>query len=92
MAPVAKDIIPFTMIGRNPCYHYRLNTIGLRRAGITGDRYKALNQAYRALRDGKPLDDVPETEEVKYLKEWLAADTKRGALGFLRADQKGELE
>ena len=35
-----KDVIPFMLIGGRPAKHYRLNTLGLRRAGITGGRYK----------------------------------------------------
>ncbi len=77
------DVIPFMLIGGRPAKHYRLNTIGLRRAGITGERYKVLETAFRRLRSKKSLDDLEETEELKELKEWLAVKSKRGLHGFV---------
>lgn len=77
------DVIPFMLIGGRPAKHYRLNTIGLRRAGITGERYKVLETAFRRLRSKKSLDDLEETDELKELKEWLAVKSKRGLHGFV---------
>jgi UDP-N-acetylglucosamine acyltransferase len=76
------DVIPFTLIGGRPARHYRLNTIGLRRAGITGERYKVLESAFRLLRNKKPLDNLEETPELLQLKNWLAIKSKRGTHGF----------
>ncbi len=79
-----KDALPYTVIGGHPVRHYRLNRIGLRRNGVTGDRYRALEAAFRALRDGnRTLDGVPETEEVRYLREWLRVKSRYGCYGFL---------
>lgn len=81
---VRKDVMPYTMIAGDPARHYRLNTIGLRRSGIKGERYRLLEQAYRAVRAGdKSLRDATGSEEVQYLREWLAKDSKRGLSGFL---------
>ncbi len=77
------DVIPFTLIGGRPAKHYRLNSVGLRRNGITGERYDVLSKAFRLLRNKKSLDDLPETEELKFLKEWLAIKSKRGLHGFI---------
>jgi len=77
------DVIPFTLIGGRPARHYRLNLVGLRRAGIIGDRYKVLSSAYRLLRDKQSLDELQETEELRYLKQWLAVKSKRGLHGFM---------
>jgi UDP-N-acetylglucosamine acyltransferase len=77
------DVIPFMLIGGRPARHYKLNTVGLRRAGITGDRYKALSEAFRLLRNRKTFDALEETEELKQLKEWLAVKSKRGLHGFI---------
>lgn len=79
---VRKDVIPYTLVGGEPVRHYRLNSVGLRRAGITGERYKVLSQAYRRLRERQPLDTIPDTEETLYLKQWLTAESKRGIYGF----------
>lgn len=80
---VSKDVIPFMLIGGFPVKHYRLNAVGLRRAGITGQRYKVLSQAFRLLKQRADLDDLEQTEELLYLKEWLNADSKRGRHGFV---------
>ncbi len=77
------DVIPFTLIGGRPARHYRLNTVGLRRAGITGERYDVLSKAFRLLRTHKLLDDLPETEELTQLKSWLSVKSKRGTHGFI---------
>jgi UDP-N-acetylglucosamine acyltransferase len=79
------DVIPFTLIGGRPARHYRLNSVGLRRNGITGERYDVLSQAFRLLRAKKSLDDLPETQELKQLKEWLCVKSKRGTHGFATA-------
>jgi UDP-N-acetylglucosamine acyltransferase len=82
--PVRKDVLPYTMVAGNPSKHYRLNTVGLRRAGIKGERYRVLEQAYRAVRSGdKALLKVDSTEEVEHLREWLSRKSKRGLTGFL---------
>jgi len=78
-----KDVIPFMLIGGRPARHYRLNTVGLRRAGITGERYKVLSSAFRLLKQKAGLEGLEQTEELQYLQEWLAADSKRGLHGFI---------
>ncbi|MGD0961869.1 MAG: acyl-ACP--UDP-N-acetylglucosamine O-acyltransferase [Methylomonas sp.] len=77
------DVIPFMLIGGRPAKHYRLNIVGLRRAGITGENYQALSSAFRLLKKKLSLDDLKLTTEVQYLKEWLAAESKRGLHGFV---------
>ncbi len=77
------DVIPFTLIAGYPAKHYRLNTVGLRRAGITGERYTVLSDAFRLLKKKASLDHLEETEELIYLKKWLAVKSKRGLHGFL---------
>ena len=78
-----KDVIPFMLIGGRPAKHYRLNTVGLRRAGITGARYKVLSSAFRLLRNKESLDGLEQTEELIALQQWLNAETKRGIHGFV---------
>ncbi|MEQ1545483.1 acyl-ACP--UDP-N-acetylglucosamine O-acyltransferase [Methyloglobulus sp.] len=77
------DVIPFMLVGGRPARHYKLNTIGLRRAGITGDRYQILSSAFRLLKNKQSLDNLEETEELRFLKEWLAVKSKRGLHGFV---------
>jgi UDP-N-acetylglucosamine acyltransferase len=82
-ALLRKDALPFTLVGGEPVRHYRLNTVGLRRRGITGERYQALEQAFRALREATDLGAVPATPEIELLRSWLARPSKRGILGFV---------
>ena len=85
VAGVLKDILPYTMAKGAPALHYRLNSVGLKRAGVTGPRYRVLEQAFRALRAGAKPDLDEATAEITLLREWLAADSKRGLAGFIRA-------
>lgn len=83
-APVSKDVMPFCLLGRDPVIHYRLNSVGLRRAGIKGDRYRALEKAIRKLRNDDDLPFETRTPEIELLQTWLAAPSKRGVYKFLR--------
>jgi UDP-N-acetylglucosamine acyltransferase len=77
------DVLPYALVAGRPARHYKLNTVGLRRAGITGDRYNVLASAFRLLKSKEPLNALEETEELKYLKNWLAVKSKRGLHGFI---------
>lgn len=85
------DVLPFTLIGGRPARHYRLNTVGLRRAGVSGERYKTLEQAFRLLRAKQPLTDLPDTPELLQLKQWLAVKSKRGIHGFMTLENQQEM-
>ena len=78
-----KDVIPFMLIGGRPAKHYRLNTVGLRRAGIKGERYKVLSSAFRLLKAKQSLDDLEQTEELIFLQQWLDVKTSRGIHSFI---------
>lgn len=80
---LSMDVIPFTLIGGHYAKHYKLNTVGLRRAGISGARYNVLSSAFRLLKNKQPLDNLEETEEILYLKNWLSVKSKRGLHGFV---------
>ena len=80
---LSMDVIPFTLIGGHYAKHYKLNTVGLRRAGITGVRYNVLASAFRLLKNRQSLDSLEETEELRYLKDWLAVKSRRGIHGFV---------
>ena len=85
---ITKDVIPFMMIGGYPIKHYRLNTIGIKRSGITGDRYKVLSSALRLLRKNESLGELEQTEELIYLQKWLASKSKRGLHGFFESTSR----
>ncbi len=89
-APLRKDALPYSTIGGTPVRHYKLNSVGLKRNGIDGDRYKALEQAWRRLRKGDTdLADLPQTEEIEYLRAWLSVKTKFGRYGFVTGRRRG---
>ena len=87
---LSMDVIPFTLIGGHYAKHYKLNTVGLRRAGITGARYNVLASAFRLLKNKQPLDNLEETDELRYLKDWLAVKSKRGIHGFIDVSRDSE--
>jgi UDP-N-acetylglucosamine acyltransferase len=80
---LSMDVMPYTTVGGAPAKHYRLNTIGLKRAGITGTRYKTLAAAFRLLKAKDNLDSLESTPELEILKQWLAVKSKRGVHGFV---------
>lgn len=84
------DVLPFTLIGGRPAKHYRLNIVGLRRAGIVGDELNLLSQSFRLLRNKQSLDELPDSTQMQYLRSWLQADSKRGLHGFKTLDAKGD--
>lgn len=86
LSKVTRDVLPFTLADGSPALHYRLNTVGLRRAGINGERYRALEQAFRAVREGRPLEGLSDTEEVQTLKAFLAGPSRRSLSGFVRGE------
>ncbi|MER3481069.1 MAG: acyl-[acyl-carrier-protein]--UDP-N-acetylglucosamine O-acyltransferase [Meiothermus sp.] len=87
---VGKDILPFALADGRPARHYRLNTVGLRRGGIGGERYRALEGAFRALREGRGPEGHPPTEEVLRLWAFLEAPSKRGIAAFVRPEDRWE--
>ena len=80
---IRKDVLPYSMIGGEPARHYRLNTIGLRRNGVSGDRYRELEKMFRALRAGNETS-AGTTDETQFLYKWLQEPSKRGLSGFAK--------
>ncbi|MGF1460952.1 MAG: acyl-ACP--UDP-N-acetylglucosamine O-acyltransferase [Leptolyngbyaceae cyanobacterium] len=72
MSRIDRDVPPYMVVEGNPCRVRGLNTIGLRRAGITdledGRHYRELKEAYRMLyRSDSALDAA-----LVKLDEWTA--------------------
>ncbi len=79
-----KDVLPFSMVSGEPARHFRLNLVGLRRAGVTGRRYRELEGAFRVLKLGGTLEGLPDTPEIVLLRNWLRTPSRRGLTGFAR--------
>lgn len=80
---ITKDVLPFSMIAGYPPRHFRLNTVGVRRAGIEGERLQRLSTAFRCLMNRENIDGLVATPEIDYLHTWLSAESKRGIHGFV---------
>jgi UDP-N-acetylglucosamine acyltransferase len=76
------------MLGGFPVRHYRLNVIGLRRAGVNNQDLRHLSTAYRAIRQHKEFDVSEATPEVFHLQDWLKQPSKRGLHGFIQPGTK----
>lgn len=79
------DILPFALARGNPARHYRLNGVGLRRHGVEGERYRAIEDGMRCLRrrDRPGLATLAASwPEVAELLEFATA-SKRGVARFV---------
>lgn len=80
-----QDVLPFTMARGNPVRHYRLNSVGLKRNGIDGERYAALERALRFVRH-KDLGALRElasgNDDAREMLEFLTS-SKRGVARFV---------
>lgn len=86
---VRRDVLPYCLVAGEPVRHYRLNVVGLRRAGIEGPRLDALERAVSALRHGaRALDEHGDSPELEHLRRWLAEPSTRGVYGFVRARRR----
>ena len=88
---IVQDVLPFFTTDGNPARVRGLNSIGLRRAGLSVESRKALKSAYKLLfRSGLPLSDAIlaldqiDDENVSHLKTFIT-QSKRG---FVRARSK----
>ena len=80
-----QDVLPYSMARGNPAKHYRLNRVGLRRRGFTGERYRHLERAVRAFRrrDRALLDELARvSDEVQAMLEF-SASSERGLCNFV---------
>lgn len=84
MSAVLKDIAPFTISNGTPCRVAGLNTIGLRRKGISGEDRMAIKSAYRQifLRSNAIKLNAEaissENSYVKMLRDFVLTNSKRG--------------
>ena len=85
---VLQDLVPYSSSVYTPAQHYRLNVVGIKRAGIRGDNYRALVTAFKRLQQNRSLDDLPDSEEVNHLRSWLAVKSKRGVSAFVGARKR----
>jgi UDP-N-acetylglucosamine acyltransferase len=86
LAGVSKDILPFSMAGGEPVRHYRLNIVGLRRAGVDREERAAVERVFRSLRRREALpaaQEIAPASAAGRLLAWLSAPSQRGLSGFI---------
>jgi UDP-N-acetylglucosamine acyltransferase len=80
-----QDILPYSMARGNIARHYRLNRLGLQRRGVTGERYKVLEEAIRSFRrrDWTRLNELAEQSfEVREMLDFKETSV-RGICRFV---------
>lgn len=81
---IRKDILPFTLVGGSPVKHYRINSVGLRRAGINAAGLREISAATRQIRQQGHYapDNKSALPQLQELETWLASPSKRGIYGW----------
>ena len=101
MAKLTADVPPYVMVDGQPATARAINVIGLRRAGMTPDDRRALQDAFRILyRSGmaparaveRIRDELPLTAPVRALLDFIAGATRHGIVRPFRGDAAAEPE
>lgn len=81
---VGQDILPYSLAHGNRARHLGTNRVGIRRAGIDGERHRAIEATLRAarLRDAGRLRELAETSaDSQYIQDFIASSA-RGVARF----------
>lgn len=98
---VKKDVPPFTKAGRDPLAYCGLNLVGLKRRGFTDQQIHNIHEVYRTLylkglntsqAIEKIAADLPDTEEVRTIVEFVTASTRGILKGPSLGGSKGSEE
>jgi UDP-N-acetylglucosamine acyltransferase len=101
MAKLTADVPPYVMVDGQPATARAINVIGLRRAGMTPDDRRTLQDAFRILyRSGigpsraveRIRDELPLTAPIQLLLDFIAGATRHGIVGPFRGDAAAEPE
>ncbi|HEV8585056.1 MAG TPA: acyl-ACP--UDP-N-acetylglucosamine O-acyltransferase [Methylomirabilota bacterium] len=95
MAKLTADVPPYVLVDGQPATARAINVIGLRRAGMTPADRRALQDAFRLLyRSGlgparaveRIREEVPATEPIRLLLQFIEGATRHGIVGPFRGD------
>ncbi|MDP6357215.1 MAG: acyl-ACP--UDP-N-acetylglucosamine O-acyltransferase [Planctomycetota bacterium] len=99
MSRIAQDVPPFMLVEGNPARVRTVNSVGLKRKGLSEESMEAIKFAWRKLyKDGgimsHALEDIKnsdhfEIEELQYLVEFIAA-AEAGKLGRAREAHRND--
>lgn len=80
MSGLNRDALPFSLVHGMFGEHYGLNRVGLKRSGITGERYRRIERGYRALRRG---------DRELFAELAAAADDVAAIQAFIASSRRG---
>jgi UDP-N-acetylglucosamine acyltransferase len=95
MAKITADVPPYVLVDGQPATARAINVIGLRRAGMSADDRRTLQDAFRILyRSGlaparaveRIRDELPATEPVRRLVDFIVGATRHGIVGPFRGE------
>ncbi|MDB9514863.1 acyl-ACP--UDP-N-acetylglucosamine O-acyltransferase [Kamptonema animale CS-326] len=89
MSRISQDVPPFMLVEGNPARVRSLNSVGIKRAGLTEEDYQILKKVFRILyRSGNSLNEaleqfslLPENEHLQHLQHFFQASTTVGRRG-----------
>ena len=85
-AIVVQDVAPYCMVQGDRAQVNGLNIVGLRRAGLSGDRHKDLKNMYRLVfQESLPIDQAVSRIE----KEIASTEERTTFVEFVRASERG---
>lgn len=85
----AQDILPYSMIARDPAAFCGLNTVGLRRRGFDREIIDNIHRTYQIILQGTGLlkdllarveEEVPRSPEIEYILDFIRTSKR----GFIR--------
>lgn len=85
----AQDILPYSLIARDPASFCGLNTVGLRRRGFERDTIDSIHKAYQTILQGTGLlkdllerveNEQPDSPEIAYILDFIRTSKR----GFIR--------
>jgi UDP-N-acetylglucosamine acyltransferase len=83
---VAKDIPPYTLIGRDPIVYCGINIVGLRRRGFTNDQVFQIQDIYRTLYT-RGLNNTDALHAIE--QEYESTEERDLILDFIKTSQRG---
>lgn len=87
MSGLNRDALPFSLVHGIFAEHYSLNRVGLKRSGLSSDRYRDLERAFRLLRrrDRAGFDELAEQSADAALLRDFIRSSRRGIAAFRRS-------
>ncbi len=85
----SQDILPFSLVARDPASYCGLNNVGLRRRGFDREIIDNIHRTYQIILQGtgrlndlltRVEEEIPSSPEIKYILDFIRSSTR----GFIR--------